>query len=127
MLIMSAYPTGRPARGYLDRPDQDRLLRAVLVHGGAGRHRARLAPALGRHHAGGGSILLYWIAAGVIGGTSRFGGRGHMQCALLGALVIASIDDGLGLSSATKFAVTGALLLLAVAVDSIARKGRASA
>ena len=48
-------------------------------------------------NAGGGSILLYSIAAAVIGGTSLFGGRGHIKSALLGALVIASIDNGLGL------------------------------
>ena len=48
-------------------------------------------------NAGGGSILLYSIAAAVIGGTSLFGGRGHMKSAVLGALVIGSIDNGLGL------------------------------
>ena len=47
--------------------------------------------------AGGGSILLYAIAAPVIGGTSLFGGRGNVKSAVLGALVIASIDNGLGL------------------------------
>jgi D-xylose transport system permease protein len=79
-------------------------------------------------NAGGGAILLYSIAAAVIGGTSLFGGRGHAKAALLGALVIASIDNGLGLlglSSGTKFVVTGCVLLLAVAVDSISRRGRA--
>jgi D-xylose transport system permease protein len=78
-------------------------------------------------NAGGGAILLYSIAAAVIGGTSLFGGRGHIKAALLGALVIASIDNGLGLlglSSGTKFVVTGAVLLLAVAVDSFSRRGR---
>jgi D-xylose transport system permease protein len=52
-----------------------------------------------------------------------------MKSAILGALVIGSIDNGLGLlglSAGTKFVVTGAVLLLAVAVDSISRKGRAS-
>jgi D-xylose transport system permease protein len=80
--------------------------------------------------AGGGSTLLYSIAAAVIGGTSLFGGRGNMQSAIWGALVIGSIDNGLGLlglSSGTKFVVTGAVLLLAVAVDSLSRKGRAQA
>jgi D-xylose transport system permease protein len=80
--------------------------------------------------AGGGSTLLYSIAAAVIGGTSLFGGRGNMQSAIWGALVIGSIDNGLGLlglSSGTKFVVTGVVLLLAVAVDSISRKGRAQA
>jgi len=78
--------------------------------------------------AGGGQILLYSIAAAVIGGTSLFGGRGNVRSAVLGALVIASIDNGLGLlglSSGTKFVVTGLVLLAAVTVDSISRKGRA--
>jgi D-xylose transport system permease protein len=80
--------------------------------------------------AGGGSILLYAIAAPVIGGTSLFGGRGHIKSAVLGALVIASIDNGLGLlglSAGTKFVITAGVLLLAVTVDSVARKGRESA
>ena len=80
-------------------------------------------------NAGGGSILLYSIAAAVIGGTSLFGGRGHIKSALLGSLVIMSIDNGLGLqgySSGTKFVVTGVVLLLAVAVDSYSRRGRAA-
>jgi D-xylose transport system permease protein len=78
-------------------------------------------------NAGGGSILLYSIAAAVIGGTSLFGGRGHVKSALLGALVIASIDNGLGLlglASGTRFVVTGGVLLLAVTVDSLSRRGR---
>jgi D-xylose transport system permease protein len=77
---------------------------------------------------GGGQALLYPIAAAVIGGTSLFGGRGTMKAALLGALVMISIDNGLGLlglSSGTKFVVTGGVLLLAVSVDSISRRGRA--
>ena len=77
---------------------------------------------------GGGQALLYPIAAAVIGGTSLFGGRGTMKAALLGALVMLSIDNGLGLlglSSGTKFVLTGAVLLLAVTVDSISRRGRA--
>lgn len=80
--------------------------------------------------AGGGSILLYSIAAPVIGGTSLFGGRGHMKSAVLGAVVIASIDNGLGLlglSAGTKFVITAGVLLLAVTVDSVTRKGRAAA
>jgi D-xylose transport system permease protein len=80
--------------------------------------------------AGGGSILLYSIAAAVIGGTSLFGGRGHIKSAVLGALVIASIDNGLGLlglGSGEKFVITGGVLLLAVTVDSISRRGRESA
>jgi D-xylose transport system permease protein len=78
--------------------------------------------------AGGGQILLYSIAAPVIGGTSLFGGRGHIKSAVLGALVIASIDNGLGLlglSAGTKFVITGLVLLLAVTVDSLSRKRQA--
>ena len=78
----------------------------------------------------GGSILLYSIAAPVIGGTSLFGGRGTIRSAILGAVVIASIDNGLGLlnvTSGTKFVVTGLVLLAAVTVDSLSRKGRVSA
>jgi D-xylose transport system permease protein len=79
-------------------------------------------------NAGGGSILLYSIAAAVIGGTSLFGGRGHIKSALLGALVIVSIDNGLGLlglGSGEKFVITGGVLLLAVTVDSISRRAQA--
>ncbi|MET0512077.1 MAG: ABC transporter permease [Thermoleophilaceae bacterium] len=75
--------------------------------------------------AGGGEILLYSIAAAVIGGTSLFGGIGHIKSALLGALVIASIDNGLGLlglGSGEKFVITGGVLLLAVTVDSLSRR-----
>jgi D-xylose transport system permease protein len=78
-------------------------------------------------NSGGGSILLYSIAAAVIGGTSLFGGRGSMKAAVLGALVIGSIDNGLGLlglSAGTKFVVTGLVLLAAVSVDSISRRQR---
>ena len=81
-------------------------------------------------NSGGGTILLYSIAAPVIGGTSLFGGRGHIKSAVLGALVIASIDNGLGLlglSSGTKFVITGLVLLAAVTVDSFSRRSRAQA
>ena len=78
---------------------------------------------------GGGPILLYSIAAPVIGGTSLFGGRGDIKSALLGAVVIASIDNGLGLlnvSTGTRLIVTALVLLAAVTVDSVARRGRVS-
>jgi D-xylose transport system permease protein len=74
---------------------------------------------------GGGSILLYSIAAAVIGGTSLFGGRGTVRSAVLGAIVIAMIDNGLGLinvSAGTKFVVTGIVLLAAVTLDSLSRR-----
>ncbi len=78
--------------------------------------------------AGGGNLLLNSIAAAVIGGTSLFGGRGHVTSALYGALVIASVENGmglLGLSSGVKFVVTGLVLLAAVLVDAISRRSRA--
>jgi len=78
--------------------------------------------------AGGGNLLLNSIAAAVIGGTSLFGGSGKVSSALLGALVIASVENGmglLGLSSGVKFVVTGLVLLLAVLVDSVSRRSRA--
>jgi D-xylose transport system permease protein len=75
--------------------------------------------------AGGGSILLDAIAAAVIGGTSLFGGRGRVVAALLGALVIETISNGLGLigsSSATEYIITGIILLAAVTLDTISRR-----
>jgi D-xylose transport system permease protein len=75
--------------------------------------------------AGGGTILLDAIAAAVIGGVSLFGGRGHVKAAILGALVIAMIENGIdlvGYSSATKFIVTGAILLAAVTLDTFSRR-----
>ncbi len=78
---------------------------------------------------GGSDLLLLAIAGPVIAGTSLFGGRGSVWSALLGALVIGSISNGMDLlayPSATKFMVTGAVLLGAVVLDSAARMGRAS-
>ena len=77
--------------------------------------------------AGGGNLLLNSIAAAVIGGTSLFGGSGKVSSALLGALVIMSVENGmglLGLSSGVKFVITGLVLLLAVLVDAISRRSR---
>lgn len=76
----------------------------------------------------GGTYVLYAIAAAVIGGTSLFGGRGRIIHGVLGGLVIAGIDNGMGLlsvSSAAKLVVTALVLLAAVSVDAIARRGRA--
>lgn len=75
----------------------------------------------------GGSLLLEAIGAAVIGGTSLFGGRGRIVSALIGALVIGSLSNGLDLysaSSATKYIVTGAILLAAVTIDALSRKRR---
>jgi D-xylose transport system permease protein len=79
---------------------------------------------------GGSELLLLAIAGPVIAGTSLFGGRGAVWTALLGALVIGSISNGmdlLALSSAVKFMVTGGVLLLAVLIDAIARRERQAA
>ncbi|WP_372572273.1 sugar ABC transporter permease [Ruegeria jejuensis] len=74
----------------------------------------------------GGSLLLEAIGAAVIGGTSLFGGRGSVWNAILGALVIGSLGNGLdltGASAADKLMVSGAILLLAVAIDAVSRSG----
>ncbi|MFI9327156.1 sugar ABC transporter permease [Kitasatospora sp. NPDC052868] len=79
---------------------------------------------------GGGNLLMNAIAAAVIGGTSLFGGRGTTWSALLGALVIGSIQSGMnieGLSNAIQFMITGAVLLAAVVVDSLARRTQKAA
>ena len=77
----------------------------------------------------GGTLVLYTIAASVIGGTSLFGGRGKAISAILGGLVIASIDNGMGLlgiSAAARYIVTGIVLVVAVTIDALASRGRAS-
>jgi D-xylose transport system permease protein len=79
---------------------------------------------------GSGDTLLLAIAAPVIAGVSLFGGRGAVWAALLGALVIGSISNGmdlLALESSTKFIVTGGVLLAAVVIDAIARRQREAA
>jgi D-xylose transport system permease protein len=86
---------------------------------------ARLAAS--NQSSGGGDVNLNAIAAAVIGGTSLFGGRGNAFAALLGIVVIQSISSGLtllNLDSSYRFMVTGAVLLLAVALDSVARRSR---
>jgi D-xylose transport system permease protein len=76
-------------------------------------------------NAGGGTLLLDAISAAVIGGTSLFGGRGRVISALLGALVISTVGNGidlLGYSSAIKYMVTGLILLAAVTLDAVSRR-----
>jgi D-xylose transport system permease protein len=76
---------------------------------------------------GAGDILLFAIAGPVIAGTSLFGGRGSVWSALLGAVVIGSISNGmdlLGLSSDVKYMITGGVLLAAVTIDALARRQR---
>jgi len=72
-----------------------------------------------------GTLLLNAIAAAVIGGVSLFGGRGEVRGALLGALVIATVANGLdtaGYSDGTIYIVTGLILLFAVTLDTVARR-----
>ncbi len=78
---------------------------------------------------GGSSTLLYAVGAAVIGGTSLFGGKGKMRDAILGGLVVAVIDNGMGLlgyAAGIKFIVTGLVLLVSAGVDAISRRGNLS-
>ncbi|MBH0083802.1 sugar ABC transporter permease [Salinibacterium sp. SWN167] len=87
---------------------------------------SRLAAA--NQSSGGGDTNLTAIAAAVIGGASLFGGRGSAWSALLGIVVIQSISSGLtllSLDSSVRYMVTGAVLLLAVIIDSMSRRSRA--
>jgi D-xylose transport system permease protein len=75
--------------------------------------------------AGTGNLLMLAIAAAVIGGTSLFGGRGNVWSALLGMLVIQSIQTGLDLlnmNQSIQYMITGAVLLAAVVIDSVSRR-----
>jgi D-xylose transport system permease protein len=75
----------------------------------------------------GGTLVLYAVAAAVIGGTSLFGGRGKPGHAVLGGLVIAAIDNGMGLqgySAYVRYIVTALVLLAAVTIDALSRRTR---
>lgn len=75
---------------------------------------------------GGQSTLLYAVGAAVIGGTSLFGGKGKIRDAILGGLVVAVIDNGMGLlgyGAGIQYLVTGAVLLISAGIDAISRKG----
>ena len=103
------------------------VLCSTLAAAGGVLAAARLAAA--NKATGSGDVNLNAIAAAVIGGTSLFGGRGGAYSALLGIIVIQSISNGLtllNLDSSIRFIVTGAVLLLAVALDSFARRSRIS-
>jgi len=77
----------------------------------------------------GGQLVLYAVAAAVIGGTSLFGGRGRVIHGVLGGLVIGAIYNGmylLGLDVQYQFIVTGLVLVAAVTVDALSRRGATS-
>jgi D-xylose transport system permease protein len=74
----------------------------------------------------GGTLVLYAVAAAVIGGTSLFGGRGKPLAGVSGGIVIAAIANGMGLlgfDASTQFMVTALVLLIAVTIDALARRG----
>jgi D-xylose transport system permease protein len=74
----------------------------------------------------GGQLVLYAVAAAVIGGTSLFGGRGRVLHGVLGGLVIGGIYNGmylLGLDVKWQFIVTGFVLVVAVTIDALSRRG----
>ncbi|MEV7413767.1 sugar ABC transporter permease [Streptomyces sp. NPDC089919] len=80
--------------------------------------------------AGSGDLLMNVIAAAVIGGTSLFGGRGRTWNALLGVMVITSIQYGLaleGIATPIQYMITGAVLLATVVIDSVTRKTQKTA
>lgn len=103
------------------------VLCSTLAAAGGILAAARLASS--SQQAGTGDVNLNAIAAAVIGGTSLFGGRGSAYSALLGIIVIQSIASGLtllDLSSSLRYMITGAVLAVAVIVDSLARRSRVS-
>jgi D-xylose transport system permease protein len=76
-------------------------------------------------NAGGGTLLIDAISAAVIGGTSLFGGRGEVKSALFGALIIATIANGIdlvGYSASTRYILTAAILLAAITIDTLTRR-----
>ncbi|TLS42979.1 sugar ABC transporter permease [Streptomyces montanus] len=80
--------------------------------------------------AGAGDLLMNVIAAAVIGGTSLFGGRGRTWNALLGVMVITSIQYGLaleGIATPIQYMITGSVLLATVVIDSVTRKTQKTA
>jgi len=101
----------------------------ILIAFVAGMQYVATRTLFGRHvfTVGGSDLLLFAIAGPVIAGTSLFGGRGSVWSALLGAITIGSISNGmdlLALQSSVKFMVTGAVLVVAVVVDALARRNR---
>jgi len=77
----------------------------------------------------GGQLVLFAVAAAVIGGTSLFGGRGKVIHGVLGGLVIGGIYNGMylqGLDVQRIFIVTGLVLLAAVTIDALSRRGSGS-
>jgi D-xylose transport system permease protein len=109
-----------------------RTLAFVLCSGTAGLAGVIYCSTLGgmTTNVNGGQLVLYAVAAAVIGGTSLFGGRGRAIHGLLGGLVIGAIYNGLfllGLPIQWQLISTGLVLLAAVSVDSLSRRGAVGA
>ena len=119
---------GGAPRGHQRRAHPDHRLHDLRPDGRRRRHRARRARLSSvAPDQGGGTLLLDAISAAVIGGTSLFGGRGEVRSAVLGAAVIATIANGLFIfrfSTGVIFITTGCILLFAVTLDTLARRGR---
>ena len=80
-------------------------------------------------NAGNGNTLLFAVGAAVIGGTSLFGGKGRVRDAVLGGLVLATVQNGLnllGFQAAPVNIITGLVLLLAASVDALSRRRAAA-
>ena len=108
-----------------------RTLAFVLCSATAGVGGLLYASYLGgmSNNVNGGQLVLYAVAAAVIGGTSLFGGRGRVLHGVLGGLVIGAIYNGmylLGLNVQWQFIVTGFVLISAVTIDALSRRGAAS-
>lgn len=101
------------------------VLASTLAAAGGIMGAARLLAV--NQSSGGSDLLLLAIAGPVIAGTSLFGGRGSVWHALLGALVIGTISNGmdlLALASSVKFMITGGVLLVAVVIDAVIKNQR---
>jgi hypothetical protein len=127
----SAATPRRAARGHQRQADPDPLL-----HRSPARWPAWAASSSPRAcnsvdlTVGGGTLLLDSISAAVIGGVSLFGGRGRVSGALFGGLIIGMISNGtdlVGSADWVKYVTTGAILLAAVTLDTVARRRQAAA
>jgi D-xylose transport system permease protein len=98
--------------------------------GGAERQKGGARLLVVDQSSGSGDLLRDAIAVVVIGGISLFGGRGNLWAALLGALVIQSISNGMDLpplAAPIKFMITGVVLRIVMTLDAITRSQREAA
>ncbi len=109
--------------------DAIRISVFVICSGMAALSGIVLASQIGVNSAqGGGNTLLLAVGAAVIGGTSLFGGKGRVVDAVIGAVVVTVIQNGMSdivqgdNSAAVQLIVTGIVLLLAATVDAISRR-----